>query len=256
MDYKLSSDVISKGYSLLTYEVVASTNDTAFELADKFCSKLWVVSAEQNSGRGRRGRTWVSPKGNLYSSLLLSENLKVEDCIALSYIAGVSLMDSIYSFDRVDNSVDITIKWPNDILINGAKASGILLETKKINNRNVVVVGIGLNILTKPEIDAYPTTCLHDSGIICTPEQLFERLSYYWIKNYDIYHNNDGKKLIIKKWLDYCSLVGKPVTVKLKNKSIIGSFEGLSEEFGCLIKMENNDTITINSGDILLGGTL
>lgn len=265
MSFYLAKQAKQEGYKLTTYGSVSSTNDLALELlldykkgniaraGDAYLpEKHWIVAEQQLKGRGRRGRGWVSPKGNLYCSLVLYDIKTIEDCIALSYIAGISLRDSVEYFRQIylKQEIDLSLKWPNDILLNNKKLSGILLEVKSLAaGLYGVVVGIGVNVAEKIENLTYQTSSLHEQGIICTPSMLFERLSYYWLENYAIYKSPNGAEQIRNTWLAYTSCVGKHITIKLQNSTISGTFESLDKSFSCLVRLEDNNVIKVNSGE-------
>lgn len=270
MSFYLAKQAKQAGYKLTTYGVVSSTNDLAIELlleykkanrasANYLPQKHWIIAEQQLNGRGRRGHGWVSPKGNLYCSLVLYDVKSIEDCIALSYISGISLRDSVDYFRQIylKHEIDLFLKWPNDILLNNKKLSGILLEVKQLaSGLYGVVVGIGVNVAAKIENLTYQTSSLHEEGMLCTPSMLFERLSYYWLENYAIYKSYNGAEQIRNTWLAYTSCIGRPITIKLQNSTISGTFESLDESFSCLVRLADNNVIKVNSGDVLLGNMI
>jgi len=138
-----------------SYKVVNSTNDVAIRKIKKGFSSGIIVSDVQKKGRGQYGKKWISIKGNLFLSIFFKVNLKMslikftkKNCLLIKKILSRHLKQKI------------TIKLPNDLLVNKEKLCGVLQETLISNNNRFVIVGIGLNILKNPSIKGYPTTCL------------------------------------------------------------------------------------------------
>ncbi|MFM2278806.1 MAG: hypothetical protein RLZZ444_1037, partial [Pseudomonadota bacterium] len=155
------TDVASiERYRHVALDEVGSTNTYALEKArDGDPGLLWVTARRQTSGRGRRNRPWVSEPGNLYASLLL-----IDAVADLSSLAALPLAAALAVHDAVAAEFTwaperVRIKWPNDILLDGKKLCGILLEGEKLpNGRHAVVIGCGVNIVHKPDTPLYPTT--------------------------------------------------------------------------------------------------
>jgi len=264
MKYYLHNEAIKKGYKLTSYDIIGSTNDAACIIADNIYNqnikhqtafyKHWVISEKQEGGRGRRGRKWESPKGNLYASLLLYGDYSIKESLVMSYIAGLSLMDTINYFLKIYEikNIDISLKWPNDIILNSKKLSGILLEVKQISTGIMaIVIGIGINIATKVDVAEYATICLNEVGIMCTVDQFFCMLSYYWLDNYKAFKNN-GANIIKTKWLQYNSFKGKRIVLKTDKDIITGVFETIDDNFNCILRLNDDSLLSINTGDILL----
>jgi BirA family transcriptional regulator, biotin operon repressor / biotin---[acetyl-CoA-carboxylase] ligase len=141
-----------------------STNDLAKQLMEENAVEGTVVWADQQTkGRGQRGRVWISQEGNLFCSIILRPSLRIEDLANLSQfsvLAAVAVGEVLSSF--LPDFCQLTYKWPNDVLVNDQKISGILLESS-FDDKTVkgVVVGIGINIQTAPENLAYPTAALN-----------------------------------------------------------------------------------------------
>ena len=171
------------GYSLEYHASLDSTNKTALELARrnwslhgyKFPIRHWVIAEKQRAGRGRQGRSWFSPLGNFYGTLLYQYDLKEELLPFFGFVAGVSVAEAI-SFLKADLSIHVALKWPNDLLLNGKKAGGILVETIKdvLSHSTALVLGIGVNISSNYAGAPYLTTSLHDMDIFCSVSQFFQ----------------------------------------------------------------------------------
>jgi biotin-(acetyl-CoA carboxylase) ligase len=139
---------------------VSSTMDVARErLARGDTAPFWIVAERQSGGRGRHGRQWSSPPGNLYATLALSEPCRPEIAPQLGFVAGVALHDAVASVTGLAPP-RLAIKWPNDLLLDGAKLAGLLLEGSTQGGRFHVLIGFGVNIVSAPEGTPYPATSL------------------------------------------------------------------------------------------------
>ena len=156
---------------------VGSTNDEARRRAlagDP--GRLWIVAREQTQGRGRRGRVWKSPPGNLYASALLIDPAPVAIAAQIGFVAGVALRRAV---DDLGGPDDVELKWPNDLFWRGAKLAGLLAEGTALGDgRSCCVVGIGVNCLAAPSGLGYPADALSNVlGQSVSPERLFARLA-------------------------------------------------------------------------------
>src|SRR5262249_37298534 len=135
---------------------------------------LWVTAERQSAGRGRRGRAWISPPGNLYASLLLTGPAAAERWPQLSFVAALAIHDAVVDV-AADLKPRLAIKWPNDLLLAGAKFAGILIEGE--GDVNAVAVGIGINCARHPADTDFPATDLAAAGASVSPAPLFSALS-------------------------------------------------------------------------------
>src|SRR5262245_14857271 len=153
------------GVRLVSHELLASTNTEALTLARAGeRGPLWVTAGRQSAGKGRRGRSWTSEPGNLFASLLLTEPAPPEHWAELSLVAALAIHDAIADLAPAARS-RLAIKWPNDLLLDGAKFAGILAEAEG----TTVVVGIGLNCASHPADTDYPATNLAAARIKLSP---------------------------------------------------------------------------------------
>lgn len=256
MEFTLSDLARRHGYKVESYESVDSTNRVALAKAHEDEDRLWVVSDEQTSGRARRGRQWNSPKGDLYASLLLSRNINPVNAAQLGFVAGVSLADAIAALlQKAGVSSDVLgLKWPNDMLLKDAKASGILLELERLDEtRFALVIGIGLNIIHKYDDAPYPTEALKNLIPNADSATLFKLLGDYWAINYDIFLASDGTEIIRKKWLEHAAHLGQELTITGNNKVIRGIFSGLDENYNCIVTDDDGHEIKVSAGDVHFG---
>ena len=209
---------------IIELDKVGSTNDELKDLAAKGAPHFTAVTAKQQTkGRGRYGRKWVSPKGNLYISILFREKLTP----LISYIAAVAMRETIGKSE---------IKWPNDILIGGKKAAGLLLESVE---GEYIVLGIGVNIESAPDYAAKV-----DDDIKKVRDILLARL-WHNFKEY----KQLGFAPIRAKWLEYAAFKGQEITVNLPKGQKKGIFLDLTMEGELKLQTESGIEL-ISSGEI------
>ncbi|WP_273759987.1 biotin--[acetyl-CoA-carboxylase] ligase [Bartonella sp. ML70XJBT.G] len=257
MVYILSDFAQKQGYTVEAYESVDSTNLIAQQKAQAgHKGYLWVVAQEQTKGRARRGRVWSSPKGNLYSSLLLIDGIVHQTAAQLGFVAGVSVVETIEQFteNEKQKSDIVSLKWPNDILLRGAKSAGILLEIFKLPSmQDALVLGIGINVKHHYENAPYLTSSLKNIGLDIEREQLFTVLTECFAKNYLLWKQLGGCDVIREKWLLYSAHLGQHVKIVNDEKIIEGIFDGLDRDFNCIIKQKNGEKSIITAGDVHFG---
>ena len=172
------------GYVLHAFDRVGSTNDEARRLAEQGTEAgAVVVAKEQLRGRGRHGRVWQSPPGNLYASLLLRPGCTVARSAQLSLVASLALAEALIALAPPNS--DVRVKWPNDVLVRGAKVAGLLLESASRPGGRVawVVVGSGVNIASAPDDVPYPATALRYEGFPpVAPLDLLARYRRSWTR--------------------------------------------------------------------------
>lgn len=239
---------------MVSLESVGSTNEEARTLAETATSpapdRTIVWSREQTGGRGRRGREWVSPVGNVYCSTILRPNKPADQISLLSFVASLAVHDTVCELLPQNNSV--SCKWPNDVLVDGQKISGILLETSGISGKNPdwLVLGVGINVASFPEKTAYPATSLFKlgfSGGVVTVFETFIRNLEVRLKQWEV----GGFEAIRGEWLDRAIGQGTEITVNLGNKSLSGVFSDLDKE-GALILDQGEIRHRITAGDVFL----
>src|SRR6202140_3233481 len=152
------------GGRLLAYGEIDSTNAEALRLVRQGeHGPLWVVAERQSAGRGRRGRRWISVAGNLHASLLLTDPGPAEDWPQLSFVAALAAHDAVVEVAPEIKPV-LELKWPNDLLLSGAKFAGILIEGEGREEEGAVAIGIGINCTAHPAGTAFPATDLAAGG--------------------------------------------------------------------------------------------
>jgi len=238
-----------KKYIVHQFESLDSTSDKAFEMAASkqiFDGEIIMANA-QNAGRGRQGRAWASPQGNLYFSLALQPQGLVPE---ISFVAIVALRRAIRGLSFAGSALKIENKWPNDLLINGKKVAGLLLESK-INQKicEFVIVGIGVNIDSSPDNTIFPAANLKDFNIAIKPEILLQN----FLDEFEILYQNwlsFGFAGIRAAWLEGAYRLGEKIFVKSDGKLIDGIFQDLDED-GSLILLAESGVTKILAADIL-----
>lgn len=234
--------------AVLSVRVVAETGSTNSDLLTAAASGAaegsWLRAERQVAGRGRMGRAWIDGAGNLFASTLV--RLRADDPPAptLTLVAAVALYDAV---DAVAPGL-ATIKWPNDLLIDRAKLSGILLER---GPGDAVVVGIGVNVAHRPAVEDRTTTCLSDHGVAVTAAQLFDLLCGRFAMRLAEWRGV-GLAAIRAAWLAAAHPVGTAVQIRLPDgRDLAGRFGGL-EPSGALRLIDADGGCTIvHAGDVV-----
>jgi BirA family biotin operon repressor/biotin-[acetyl-CoA-carboxylase] ligase len=271
MGFSLSPLAEQDGFRLEAFDTIGSTNAVALEHAQAGDpGKLWVVSKQQESGRGRRGRAWATSNGNLAASLLLTGSFELKTAATLGFVAGLSLADALdavcpaaafkVGIDGAGNSgrcksaLRVELKWPNDLLADGAKLAGILLESTQLpDNRLAIVVGIGVNVVVYPDDLPYPATSLMKLGADCDAETLFLALSDAWQENSRLWGEGRGLAEIRKRWLARAAGLGSEVAVRVDGAVLRGIFETIDEDCRFVIRDNEGERIKIAAGDVHFG---
>ncbi|MEO1747599.1 MAG: biotin--[acetyl-CoA-carboxylase] ligase, partial [Pseudomonadota bacterium] len=203
----------------------------------------------QTVGRGRRERQWVSPPGNLYASLCLDiSGLPDENLSVLSLAIGVAIHRCVSELI----ASDVRLKWPNDVLIDGAKCCGILLERQVEAATGAVglIAGIGLNVDSNPADTPYPATNLKAHGFVGTLASVFDRLAAAIAETIAGLRSQGFVTAIQNEWLAYAKGVGEPVRVHLANETVEGVFERLDDHGRLQLRLGDGTVKTITAGDV------
>ena len=267
MSFRLAPTAASAGYRLESFPSVGSTNAIAIERArEGDPGRIWFVSKRQEAGRGRRGRTWETAEGNLAATLLLLPQADMKIAATLGFVAGLALADALAAVAPgrsvkvgVDGGTPLSggrfeLKWPNDLLADGAKLSGILLESTMLDDRRyAVAIGIGVNVAAHPVDMPYPATSLSALGITCGAERLFLALSDAWVENSALWAQGRGLGAIRDKWLARAAGLGSEVAVTAEGRVVRGVFETIDEECRFVIRDRDGGRIRIAAGDVHFG---
>lgn len=249
------------GHRVVRLDEVASTNEEALRLVGQGeASGLWVVARSQAKGRGRGGRGWSSPPGNLYASHLLHLDCPLMTAQQLTLLAPVALFDAVAAMlgHPAQSFGKLRLKWPNDLLVGGAKVSGILLESAVVQGGGLaLVMGFGLNLASHPRGLDQAATHLHEQGCPATPEQALLALSEavgVWIKRWD---EGRGFAAVRAAWLERAGPIGEPLRVRTSPDPAIprieGAFAGLDAAGALLLNHADGSRSRHIQGDVALG---
>ena len=235
--------------SLEVHPVLDSTNTMARSRATDNADGWTVVQAiEQCSGRGRLARTWHSPPGNLYTSTILRPERPTRDWPQLSFVTAVAVADMAC---LIAPAAFITLKWPNDVLADGRKISGILLETMLGATERAVIIGVGVNIASYPDGTRYGASSLNE---LTSSEWPIDIVRAHYLRAlarwYDIWSAH-GFEQIRAAWLQKAHGLGLEVSVTNDDApEVRGRFTGIGEDGRMLIETGNDAVEFISSGSI------
>ena len=232
----------------LNFDTLGSTNAEALVRARAGeRGPLWITAKAQNAGRGRRGSTWVSPAGNLYATLLLTEPSPAAAAPQLSFVAALALHDALCEC-APQLGPALKVKWPNDLLLGRAKLAGILIEGES-GPAFAVAVGVGVNCVSHPADTAFPATDLAAAGAMVAPETLFAALGRAMARRVDQWQRGDGFTAIRADWLKRAAGVGQPIRVRLPERELAGRFAGLDEAGRLQLEQPSGLTI-VTAGEV------
>lgn len=204
-----------------------------------------VVAAEQTAGRGRRGRTWVSPPGNLHCSIVLDPGPERAHLSELAFVGAVALREALVVLAP---TAEFACKWPNDVLCNGAKIAGMLLE----NQPPWVILGVGVNVVAAPPATEvqYRAVALRDTGSHADADDVraafCDRLGL-WYERW----RAEGFASVRQDWLGHAAGVGGPVTVRLADGAVLeGKFSGLDAAGALLLDTPDGSRRPVLAGDV------
>jgi BirA family biotin operon repressor/biotin-[acetyl-CoA-carboxylase] ligase len=253
----LSPEAEAAGYRILSLEATDSTNDNALQAARSGDpGQLWITAAEQLAGRGRHGRQWSSPRGNLYASLLLIDPCDMPSAPQLGFVAGLALHEAVESVTGI-GAPRLTLKWPNDLLLDGAKVSGLLLEGHRLQPGGsfAIVIGFGVNVAVAPTGTPYPATALRTVKPELDRTEVLRSLSSAFARTFSAWRMSARKNAsdpfgaIRRLWLERAAGLGREVTLRLPSGEKRGVFEGL-DRFGRLQLKSRDGMEPIDAGDL------
>jgi BirA family biotin operon repressor/biotin-[acetyl-CoA-carboxylase] ligase len=261
-DALLADDLLARlgksriiGRDVHVFEQTTSTNDVVEKLARDGVREGVVVFAEsQTRGRGRLGRKWVSPaRKGLWFSILLRPNLRPQETTQLTVASATALRRAIFSQTRLP----IEIKWPNDILIGGKKAAGILTEmSAELDRVRHVILGIGIDVnQDAPEFPAeirkIATSLKIESGESVSRAALATAVLRELDAEY--YRISAGRfSDVAAEWMEHCTTIGKNVTVQIGDRKIRGRAESLDDDGALILRSEHGRLQRITGGDVTI----
>ena len=242
--------MIVAGAPLLIFDEIDSTNDEARRRAERGeTGPIWLMARRQTAGKGRRGRSWTSVPGNLLLTYFGVGARPPADIALLGFVAGLALADVV---EAIAGPGRATLKWPNDLLIDGRKAAGILLECGARPGGTWFAIGVGLNIAGAPD-DTQPTAALRDllpaESAAPAPEAVARDLADR-MAHWSVVLDRDGFAPLRTAWAARGQGMNAPVRVALASGEVAGIARGLSETGELLLEISGGEMRRIAAGDI------
>lgn len=275
-----------EGFRIHHYKEVSSTNKEALDLIEKGISnETIIITDKQTEGRGRTGKSWISPEGNFYASLIINQETDISKLTELTFVTALAVGNTLLSLNFLNNQthcgvipvrytgihtfssesqcqstgmtrdpsindLNLQYKWPNDILIDGKKISGILLE--KRSNSNWIIIGIGINVNHAP---LPKTTCISNydesvSNIDLLKELIinFNKLRKQWLFN--------GFHAIREMWLKKAFKMNEQISVKLADKLYEGIFADIDKSGKLVLQQKDGSLIYFDAGELFIDNAL
>jgi BirA family biotin operon repressor/biotin-[acetyl-CoA-carboxylase] ligase len=235
------------GYGQVRFDELDSTNSEARRLAEAGeAGPLWISAVRQRAGRGRRGKVWDSPQGNLAATLLLRPQASAAVIGQLSFAAALAVAEMVQHFAP---DISIQVKWPNDVLANGHKLAGILLESGEDLGTRWLAIGIGVNLASFPAGTEFPATSLAQLGIAApSSDEALTVLAARFAHWYDVWMT-EGFEIVRTAWLARAGGLGKAIRARLPDASHEGVFEGI-DAAGALLLNQQGRVRTIAAGEV------
>lgn len=239
----------------LELDEIDSTNAYALRLAAAGeRGPLWIRANAQSAGRGRKGRHWVSKPGNLYTTLLISLDAPPASLSQLSFVTSLAVFD--LATYVLGSTAELSLKWPNDVLLAGQKLSGILAETVSTSQTDLctVAIGCGVNLQHSPGDTRYGATSLASHGKMVEPVAAWPHFIESMSNWLDIWQGNGGFEEIRQAWTDRSRQIGTTISLDLGDTYASGLFEGLASDGALMLGMADGSHQLIRAGDVLQTG--
>lgn len=241
------------GVARICLETVDSTNAYALREAPACAGPAWFLGLEQTAGRGRRARAWASPRGNFHATLLLFPKESADQVALRSFAAALALRDSFVALTGLPDS--FSLKWPNDVLLNGAKVAGILLEATSAGaGVQALAIGIGVNLIAHPdpalmEPGALPAvSVLSETGLRVTPEAFLQMLAPAYAR-WEALFQAQGFAPLREAWLAHAARIGEPIRARTGKDTHHGVFETIDSS-GNLMLMTATGRLAIPAAEV------
>lgn len=256
MVFAVGPHAAEAGHRVVEYDRLDSTNTEAMRLArGGEGGPLWVVTREQTAGRGRRGREWISAPGNLAASFLYRAAIQPAVAATLGFAASVAV---VRTCRVLAPGIAFAVKWPNDVLADGKKIAGILLESEAQHQAFAIVMGCGINIAQAPQGSmttgmTFPATSFVEFGTHVTPAEAFAALSENWAGLLDTWNDGEGFATIRDLWLEAAHGLGKPISVRVGDSTQTGTFETLDDHGRLMLRTASGTLQAVSAGDVFFG---
>ncbi|WP_127112418.1 biotin--[acetyl-CoA-carboxylase] ligase [Shimia sediminis] len=243
-----------EGYGKRVLAEVDSTNAEAARIASELRGPEWILGLRQTKGRGRRGRPWADPVGNFAGTLVLQPKEGPEVVALRSFVASLALYDAFVA--ATGRPEAFALKWPNDVLLNGAKVAGILLESAGVAGGKVghFAIGIGVNLTEAPDarlLEARavaPVSLKSETGIAVEPEAFLALLAPAYAA-WEAQFTNYGFAPIREAWLARAAKLGEVITARTSRDETVGTFETVDLD-GNLVLKTSGGTVAIPAAEV------
>ena len=240
------------GYRLLHFaEIDSTSSEAARQIEAGNVVPTWIWADRQTSGRGRRGRQWVSETGNLFCTVILPVTVSVAEAAKLSFVAALAGAGVVEHFAP---AAEVKVKWPNDVLLRDSKVMGILLEsqgTSSEDENTVLTIGMGLNLVSYPDNVENIATSIRSQGFEApSSEDALNKLAtdfQHWLEMWE----TNGFAPIRQAWLAKAKGVGQDIRVRLPQETLYGVFEDLDESGALILRKSDGRSQLINAGEVL-----
>ena len=229
-----------------------STNSEALKLANFTDKPTFIIAKKQTNGRGRIDRLWADPVGNFSGSILIKIDEDLQNLALRSFVTALSVFDAIDQ--KIGKEHVLTIKWPNDILLNGKKICGILLETKNLHHVTALVIGIGINLLSTPKLNeahrvtTEPGSIFGETGIKLDQLNFSELIAHHYVLRENQFRTMGFSK-IREIWMARAAKLGAKIKARTPNFEYQGKFDSIDEK-GQLIIINNGEKKKIAAAEI------
>ncbi|MEQ3711662.1 MAG: biotin--[acetyl-CoA-carboxylase] ligase [Tateyamaria sp.] len=253
MNSKPAGTLWPGGYGRIVLSAVDSTLSEAARIAPELGGPTWIMAHQQTAARGRRGRAWVMPTGNFAATLVLPLADDPGQAALRSFVVSLALHEAFVA--ATGRSAAFALKWPNDVLLNGGKVAGILLETISTGARmSHLAIGIGVNLAAAPDVAEVeagavrPVAVASDLGVRIDPVDFLDLLAASYARFEDQF-SQYGFAPIRTAWLAHAARLGEKITARTVQDEHVGTFRDV-DETGQLVLETQAGRVTIPAGDV------
>ncbi|MEO6301132.1 MAG: biotin--[acetyl-CoA-carboxylase] ligase [Paracoccaceae bacterium] len=241
------------GVGRLTLGSIDSTNAHGLRLAPTMDAPVWLLAEEQTAGRGRRARPWASPKGNFHGTLVMAPRQSADQVALRSFAAALALRDTFVALTGLPEA--FRLKWPNDVLLNGGKVAGILLESVAAGTGVAhLAIGVGVNLIAAPDVGLMEpgalraVTLLEETGLRVSPESFLDHLAPAYAK-WEAIFVAKGFAPLREAWLSHAARLGEVIRARTGSQSREGRFETV-DATGALILGTAQGRVAIPAAEV------
>ena len=234
-------------------DCVDSTNAHGLRLASSLTEPAWFLAHEQTAGRGRRARPWISPRGNFHGTLVLRPSEATSQVALRSFAAALALREAFVEVTGLPEA--FALKWPNDVLLNGGKVAGILLESQSSGEGVAhLAIGFGVNLFASPDASLVepravpPVSLLRETGHRVSPEAFLDHLAPAYAR-WEAVFQAEGFAPLRQEWLIRAARLGQPIRACVGTQCHEGRFETIDGS-GALILVQPGGAIAISAAEV------